>query len=225
MHIVRHSVEEVADIITELATIMHQVASMSQEAADFATSGQTGLQRMGTAMERMETASQIISNKLAAINQKMEAITAIITTITKVSEQTNLLSLNASIEAEKAGEYGRGFSVIAREIRRLADQTAVASLDIERMVRQMESAVTEGVMAMDQFVAEIRKGGIDVGEISGQFTNIIAQVQALSPSFDQINIAMKHQSRNTQGITAEMTQLTDDMGHTMLERYKSHTSL
>ena len=66
----------------------------------------------------------------------------------KVAEQTNLLSVNAAIEAEKAGEQGRGFLVVAREIRRLADQSAIASLDIEHMVRQMQSAVSAGVMDM-----------------------------------------------------------------------------
>ena len=80
----------------------------------------------------------------------------VVTTITKVADQTNLLSINAAIEAEKAGEYGRGFLVVAREIRRLADQTAVATLDIENMVRHMQDAVSAGVMQMDKFSDEVR---------------------------------------------------------------------
>ena len=67
-------------------------------------------------------------------------------------DQTNLLSLNAAIEAERAGESGLGFAVVAREIRRLADQTSVATLDIERMVKDMTTAVASGVMGMDHFV-------------------------------------------------------------------------
>ena len=78
------------------------------------------------------------------------------TTITKVADQTNLLSLNAAIEAEKAGEHGRGFAVVATEIRRLADQTAIASYDIEQLVKEMQSAVSAGVMGMDKFSEEVR---------------------------------------------------------------------
>lgn len=225
MESVRKSVEEVAGIITELADTMHQVAAMSQEAAAFASSGQAGLGRMSATMLRMEMASIQISEKLGAINHKTDAITAIVTAITKVSEQTNLLSLNASIEAEKAGEYGRGFSVIAREIRRLADQTAVATLDIERMVREMQSAVAQGVMEMDKFIHEMRTGVDDVSQVGEQLSKIIAHVQALSPNFESVNVAMEHQSRNTQGITTEMTSLSNDMTYTRTALQESYVAL
>jgi methyl-accepting chemotaxis protein WspA len=76
-----------------------------------------------------------ISSELAVIREKADNITQVVTTITKVADQTNLLTINAAIEAEKAGEHGRGFRVVAREARRLADQTAVATLDIESRVQ------------------------------------------------------------------------------------------
>src|SRR6266498_3148728 len=71
------------------------------------------------------------------------------------ADQTNLLSLNAAIEAEKAGEHGRGFVVVATEIRRLADQSALATGDIEQIVKEMQSAVSAGVMGMDKFSEEV----------------------------------------------------------------------
>ena len=77
-------------------------------------------------MQQLIEATATISSKLSQIDGKATNISAVVTTITKVADQTNLLSLNAAIEAEKAGEYGAGFSVVAREIRRLADQTAIA---------------------------------------------------------------------------------------------------
>src|SRR5207302_1442110 len=93
-----------------------------------------------------------ITGKLAVLNEKTTNINSVVTTITKVADQTNLLSLNAAIEAEKAGEYGLGFAVVAMEIRRLADQTAVATYDIEKMVKEMQSAesLRQSNMAIEQ---------------------------------------------------------------------------
>ena len=114
------------------------------------------------------------------IREKAENINVVVTTITKVADQTNLLSINAAIEAEKAGEHGRGFLVVAREIRRLADQTAVATLDIENIVRLMQDAVSAGVMQMDKFSGEVRAGVQRVAEISAQTGQIIEEVRALA---------------------------------------------
>ena len=208
------SVEEISDVATELVDTMQRVASMSQETAGFASSGQSDLARMEEAMRSMEDAPKSISGRLSAINEKAENITNVVTTITKVADQTNLLSLNAAIEAEKAGEYGRGFNVVAREIRRLADQTAVATLDIDQMVQEMQSAVSAGVMEMDKFIAEVKRSAEDVGKISAQLAKIIEQVQALSPSFEDVNVAMGHQSENAQKINAAMVNLSEEMQQT-----------
>jgi methyl-accepting chemotaxis protein WspA len=112
--------------------------------------------------------------------------------------------MNASIEAEKAGEYGRGFTVVAREIRRLADQTAVATLDIEQMVREMQSAVSSGVMEMDKFIAEVRNSAEDVRTISAKLAVIIRQVQALSPRFEEVNVVMANLGQETQETRASL---------------------
>src|SRR5207302_7586594 len=117
-----------------------------------------------------------INSKLAVISERARNINVVVTTITKVADQTNLLSINAAIEAEKAGEYGLGFLVVAREIRRLADQTAVATLDIERMVKEMQSSVAAGVMEMDKFSDQVRQGVVEVGRIGDQLGQIIQAV-------------------------------------------------
>ena len=169
---------------------MKGVASMSEAVTESAESDQTDLARMAEAMQDMENASRTISNRLQAINEKADNITNVVTTITKVADQTNLLSLNAAIEAEKAGEYGRGFTVVAREIRRLADQTAVATLDIEQMVKEMQSAVSSGVMEMDKFISEVRNNAEDIVGISTKLIRIVQQVQSLSPRFEEVNVSM-----------------------------------
>jgi len=209
------AVEQISEVATELVDTMEQVALKSQETAGFASKGQTDLARMEEAMGSMEAASKSISGRLEAINEKAENITNVVTTITKVADQTNLLSLNAAIEAEKAGEYGRGFNVVAREIRRLADQTAVATLDIDQMVQEMQSAVSAGVMEMDKFIAEVNHSAEDVGRISLQLARIIEQVQALSPSFENVNVSMGQQSENAQKINLSMANLSEEMQQTM----------
>ena len=205
------SVKNISIVTGQLVHTIQQVTAMAHETAQFANRGQSNLFRMEEAMRNMEAASTSISEKLETINAKADRITDVVTTINKVSEQTNLLSLNAAIEAEKAGEYGRGFSVVAREIRRLADQTAVATLDIGRMVQEMQSAVAAGVMEMDKFITDVRRSTDDVGRISMQLTLIIDQVQALSPNFETVSIAIGQQSEDAQDILALMETLSAEM--------------
>ena len=209
------SVENISGVAAELVQTMQQVAVMSQETAEFASTGQEDLARMENSMHSMEGASKSISGRLEAINEKAENITTVVTTIARVADQTNLLSLNAAIEAEKAGEYGRGFMVVAREIRRLADQTAVATLDIDQMVKEMQSAVSAGVMEMDKFIAQVQYSVEDVGKISAQLSRIIDQVQALSPSFDNVNVAMSQQSQHAHQINDAMSRLDEEMQQTL----------
>ncbi len=209
------AVSEISKVSEKLLITVEKVAIMSQETAAFATTGQQDLSRMEEAIHRMENASRSISGKLEAINEKAANITSVVTTITKVADQTNLLSLNAAIEAEKAGEYGRGFTVVAREIRRLADQTAVATLDIEQMVKEMQSAVAAGVMEMDAFIAEVRQSSEDIAKISTQLTRIIEQVKSLSPSFENVSQSMKFQSDSARDINTAMLDLSTEMEQTM----------
>ena len=209
-----HAVQEISGMIADLTHTMRQVASMSAETVEFASRGQTDLHRMDGAMQHMEQASQAISGKLQAIHEKAENITTVVTTISKVADQTNLLSLNAAIEAEKAGEYGRGFTVVAREIRRLADQTALATLDIDQMVKEMQTAVSAGVMEMDKFIAQVRHSAEDVENIGRQLTRIIDQIQAVLPQFEDVNLAMSQQSEHVGQINMAMTALGEEMQQT-----------
>lgn len=158
-------------------------------------------------MRQVMAAAATISAKLAILNDKTTNIGSVVTTINKVADQTNLLSLNAAIEAEKAGQYGLGFAVVATEIRRLADQTAVATYDIEQMVKEMQSAVAAGVMSMDKFNEEVRKGSEDTRQVTVQLGQIIQQVQALTPRFETVNEGMQSQSTAAGQISDALGQL------------------
>ena len=201
--------KEISATTKELGKTMSDVAGVSEQTAELASGGQAGLSRLEGTMRQIMGATATISGKLAILNEKTANINSMVTTINKVADQTNLLSLNAAIEAEKAGEYGQGFAVVATEIRRLADQTAVATYDIEQMVKEMQSAVSAGVMGMDKFAEEVRRGNDEVCGVTAQLAQIIQQVQALTPRFESVNEGMQMQSTAAGQISDALTQLGD----------------
>lgn len=202
------AVKEISATAQELAKTMEGVKGVAEGTKQLADSGRSGLGNMEETMKRLVEATSSISSKLSVISEKAGNISSVVTTITKVADQTNLLSLNAAIEAEKAGEYGLGFAVVAREIRRLADQTAVATLDIEAMVKEMQSSVTVGVMEMDKFSEEVKRGRRTVGEVSGQLGQIIEGVKEVTGQFERVNEGMKAQSQGAEQISEAMLQLS-----------------
>lgn len=206
---VSNTASEISTTSFELANTMNDISGVASETADLADSGRNSLMNMAVQMEDLVEATDSISSKLAVINDKANNINRIISTITKVADQTNLLSLNAAIEAEKAGEMGLGFAVVAREIRRLADQTAVATLDIEKMVGEMQTAVTAGVMGMDKFSDSVRRGIEAVDSTGSQLEQIIGRVKTLTPRFSSLNEGMHSQSLAAQQISESMGQLSE----------------
>ncbi|MBO3458711.1 methyl-accepting chemotaxis protein [Aetokthonos hydrillicola Thurmond2011] len=205
------SIKEISQLIENLVQKMSEVTCMSEETAEFASRGQSELVHMEDNMQNMETASNNIYNRLQTIKERGEKITFVVTTMAKLAEQINILSLNAAIESEKAGEYGTGFSVVSREIRRLADQTAVAALEIKQIVDDTQLAVSFGVEEVEQFMVKVREEVRQINKISADFTKIIDQVQALLPNFESVSIGMQHQSKNTKKISDSMIYLNQGM--------------
>jgi methyl-accepting chemotaxis protein len=198
----------------ELAGTMDEVASLAGDTSLLADSGRQSLTGMETAIRSLSQSSDAIESKLSVIREKAETISSVITTITKVADQTNLLSLNAAIEAEKAGKYGQGFSVVASEVRRLADQTAVATLNIERMVLDMQGAVGEGVAEMGRFAEQVRVGVAAAEHTGERLGNIIERIQSLNPRIEAVNSGMRAQSDGARQISTAMVHLKDAAGTT-----------
>ncbi|HVM48772.1 MAG TPA: methyl-accepting chemotaxis protein [Candidatus Acidoferrum sp.] len=209
----------------ELVKTMSEVNRVAEETADLAGSGQNSIAHMESTMRQIMEAASSISSKLAVLSEKTANINSVVTTITKVADQTNLLSLNAAIEAEKAGEYGLGFAVVAMEIRRLADQTGVATYDIEKMVKEMQSAVAAGVMGMDKFSEEVRRGVEQVRQVSTHLAQIIRQVQTLTPRFQQVNRAMHGQAAGAQQMNETLAQLGEAANETAESLRQSNLSI
>lgn len=207
---------EIAATANDLSFTMSAVARMSEDTASAAAAGQRDLHQMAESVSRMEEATQAVSARLAVINDKAGNISTVVTTITKVADQTNLLSLNAAIEAEKAGQFGQGFAVVAREIRRLADQTAVATLDIEKMVKEMKSAVSSGVMSMEKLNEQVRHSVETVRQVGTQLETIVGKIQDVAPKFEAAHVGMQAQFQGAQQISQAMGQLSETTQQTAL---------
>src|SRR4051794_38059291 len=201
--------KEISATSQELLNAMVEIAQAADRTATLAHRGRQGLKGMESSMQTLSAASDGISTKLSTIRNKAARINSVVTAITKVADQTNLLSLNASIEAEKAGEAGAGFAVVAREIRRLADQSAIATLDIEQIVEEMQEAVASGVSEMREFAGAVQ-GGIGAAEtIQGQFGEIIEGVESIAPRYETVQQGMQNQSVGAKQISEAMWQLTE----------------
>lgn len=216
---------EIAATSKALVKTMEQVAAMAEQTAVAAGNSQGDLNHMEAVMRQLVEATNFVSSKLEVMYDKANNISRVVTAITIVADQTNLLSLNAALEAERAGEYGAGFAVVAREIRRLADQTAVATVEIEKMIKEMQAAVSVGVMEMDKFNKSVVDSVADVGRISDQIAQVIGQVQGLTPRFEQVGQSVEEQSQGAQQISEAMEQLSQASQQTADSLQETNRSL
>ncbi len=203
------SSHEISSTSQELARTMDDVRNGSEDAARLAKDGQESLSGLQGAMQTLTRGTDVISDKLSLILQKAGNIDGIIETITRIADQTNLLSLNAAIEAEKAGEYGRGFSVVAMEIGRLANETAISTLDIMEIISEMQASVTDGVREMDHFRQGVTEGIRSADNAATQLSRVIEKVAYLSPEFDKVNEGMRFQSIGSTQISDAMADLNN----------------
>jgi methyl-accepting chemotaxis protein WspA len=193
---------------------MTEVNDMAAHTEFMANDGRKNLNTMDGTMRQLAESTQSFGSKLALISERAATINLAVTTITKVADQTNLLSINAAIEAEKAGEYGAGFLVVAREIRRLADQTAVASLDIEQMVKEMQHSVSSGVMEMDKFAGQVRSSVSEISDVTTKLGEIISAVHGIHGRFGQVTEGMRAQSQGASQIREAMIRLAEGAART-----------
>lgn len=213
------AVQDFSASTTEIAAALRQVAATGEEVAGtvqgvsgvaagvarLADEGRKDLSAMEAGLAQLSRSTASVSARLGAIRERTEKITSMVTTIVAVADRTNLLSLNAAIEAEKAGAAGAGFAVVAQEIRRLADQTAIATLDIEKNVGEMQGAVSEGLAEMDRLSAETTKGSAEIGRLTRQMEKALEEAESLHPKIASVTADVSAQA---QGVG----QITDGVG-------------
>src|SRR5919199_2221735 len=208
-HEVNATAQEIASTSGELAKTTETIAQKAQATAEAATNSQADLRDMASAMGQLANATTLISTRLRILNENANNINSVVTTIAKVADQTNLISLNAAIEAEKAGEYGAGFVVVAKEVQWLADKATHSSQEIEEMVKEIQASVANGVREMDKFSQQVSHHIELVSRMSEQIASVISQVQSLTPQFELVSHSMSGQFEGAQQINVAIAHLSE----------------
>jgi len=190
----------------EFSNAMQEITSRTEQTGAFTISSRDILKSLESMIHQLVEVSSQISSKLQILTEKTSHITNMVTTISKIADQTNLLSLNAAIEAEKAGEHGRSFSVIAREIRRLADQTTSATSDIEKIINEMIAATSFGVNGIDKLSQEVNLGASQAINLNELLAKILDNIQQQTIMLEKVATELNHQFI-----------YTDQMKHAILE--------
>ena len=219
-----HQAQEIAGVsaaINEMAITIDQVSSNSAESAAVAersvSIAKNGSQVVRNTIEGMDTIREQIqdtSKRIKRLGESSQEIGDIVSLINEIAEQTNILALNAAIQAAMAGEAGRGFAVVADEVQRLAERSATATKQIAGLVKTIQNDTNEAVSSMEQTTAEVVKGaelahsaGIALEEIETVSTNLAELIQDISEAAKHQATTSAHIS-NTMNVIQEITSQT-----------------
>ncbi|GAB3363638.1 methyl-accepting chemotaxis protein [Lysobacter rhizosphaerae] len=209
-----HEISSASDRISEIAASIDQVSRNSAESADvaqrsvqIATKGAGVVRQTIAGMDSIRDQIQETSKRIKRLGESSQEIGSIVELINDISEQTNILALNAAIQAASAGEAGRGFAVVADEVQRLAERASNATKRIETLVQTIQSDTNEAVSSMEQTTSEVVAGARlaeDAGTALGEIEKVSSDLSGL---IQGISSAAKQQSSAASNITATMNTI------------------
>jgi methyl-accepting chemotaxis protein len=188
------TVDEVVQTAEQAAERARAVASSAQRAAEIGRQGRDAVEQSSIAMEQVRTQVSSIGDSIVKLSEQAQAISEIITTVTDLAEQTNLLALNAAIEAARAGEQGRGFSVVAAEVRNLAEQSKAATVRVRQILGEIQRATGHAVTTTEQGNQKVEHG-VQQMKAADQTIRTLAEAAAgASQAAAQISASASQQS-------------------------------
>ncbi len=201
--------EEMAATSTGIAQNCNIAAESSKQGNEMAMEGAAVVQETVAGMNRITERVKETSATLEKLGSRSDQIGEIVGTIEDIADQTNLLALNAAIEAARAGEQGRGFAVVADEVRALAERTTKATKEIAQMIRAIQNETKLAVSSMEEGVHEVERGTEEASKSGAALDNILNQINAVSMEINQIATAAEEQTATTMEITNNIQQITE----------------
>jgi twitching motility protein PilJ len=198
------AVEELTVSMKQVSNNAEASAEAARRALDAAEQGNRAVRDTLDGMQRIRSSVQATARKIKSLGDRSLEISEIINVINDITEQTNLLALNAAIEAARAGEAGRGFAVVADEVRKLAEHSRTATKDIAALIKAIQAETNEAVVVMEEGTKEVEVGA-GLADQAGKALEAISSVVRQSAELVQeISLASKQQVRGTEGVANAM---------------------
>jgi methyl-accepting chemotaxis protein len=204
-----NTVNQLAELVRTVSLETEKIAAASQQMAGFARTGQDVSAKVATEINELYTSTKEVSDVITELNKSSEEITKFTSVIRGIAEQTTLLALNAAIEAARAGIHGKGFSVVAEETGKLAEQSKEAAKLIDNLVTQMRTRSGHAVQAMQKGIAKVEEGRILSEEAKVTFGDIFRLLENIHYQIDSVAASAKEMALKNEGmITAVSTIAT-----------------
>lgn len=205
------AINEMAVSIDQVSSNAAESASVAERAVEIANNGAHVVQDTIGGMDNIRSQIQETSKRIKRLGESSQEIGDIVSLINDIADQTNILSLNAAIQASMAGDAGRGFAVVADEVQRLAERSSAATKQIAALVKTIQTDTNEAVISMEQTTVEVVDGarraqdaGVALEEIEGVSTSLAALIQNISNAARQQAATAGHIS-NTMNVIQEIT--------------------
>ena len=206
--------EEMSATSSAIAHNCQIAAEGAQKAHQLANTGVEVVAKTVSVMYRISESVQNSARTVANLGERSDQIGTIIRTIEDIADQTNLLALNAAIEAARAGEQGRGFAVVADEVRALAERTTRATREIGEMIKSIQSETKRAVASMEEGVRQVEAGTVEAGKSGHALQDILFQINDVAMQVNQIATAAEEQTATTTDISNNMHHITSVMNQT-----------
>jgi methyl-accepting chemotaxis protein len=201
--------EEMSATSGDIARSCLMAAEEARQASATAQNGSQVVERTVAVMGQIAERVRLSAKTVEGLGARGDQIGAIIGTIEDIADQTNLLALNAAIEAARAGEQGRGFAVVADEVRALAERTTRATREIGEMIKAIQSETREAVSVMEQGVSQVESGTDEAAKSGAALQEILEQINRVSMQINQVATAAEEQTATTSEISSNMVQITE----------------